>query len=199
MHVISQEGRPQGPVEWETDRGRFLGRGRGPDDPQALDGRPLSGTTGALLDPMVSLRQRLRLAPGAVARLCFSTGVATSRETALALAQRYHDPSRRHAHLALAFAHAQSALRHLGITSDEALLFERLASRVLYADASLRAPGTCWRRTRSARRGCGATASRATCPSCWCASSGDDLALARAVLQAQEYWRLKGLVADVVC
>src|SRR5581483_3657212 len=46
VHVMTQEGRSQGPVEWETDRARFLGRGRGPDDPQSLDGRPLSGTTG---------------------------------------------------------------------------------------------------------------------------------------------------------
>ena len=39
VHVLSLEGRTQGPVEWETDRARFLGRGRAPDDPQALDGR----------------------------------------------------------------------------------------------------------------------------------------------------------------
>ena len=131
VHVLSQEGRTQGPVEWETDRARFLGRGRGPRDPQALDGRPLSGTTGVLLDPIVSLRQRVRLAPGAVARLSFATGMAASRETALALAQRYHDPSATARTFALAFTHAQSALRHLGISGEEAMLFERLASRVL--------------------------------------------------------------------
>ncbi len=138
MHVIGQEGRPQGPVEWESDRGRFLGRGRGPENPQALDGRPLSGTTGVLLDPIVSLRQRVRLAPGGVVRLSFATGMASSRETALALAQRYHDPTATARTFALAFAHARSRLHHLGITGEEALLFERLASRVLYADASLR-------------------------------------------------------------
>ncbi len=72
-------------------------------------------------------------------RLSFATGMASSRETALALAQRYHEPSAAARTFALAFAHAQSGLRHLGITSEQALLFERLASRVLYADASLRA------------------------------------------------------------
>ena len=35
--------------------------------------------------------------------------------------------------------HAQSGLRHLGISADEAVLFERLASRVLGTDGSLRA------------------------------------------------------------
>ncbi|PIR19100.1 MAG: carbohydrate-binding protein, partial [Elusimicrobia bacterium CG11_big_fil_rev_8_21_14_0_20_64_6] len=79
LHVLSLEGRAHGPVEWEGDRARFLGRGRGPENPQALDGRPLTGTTGVLLDPIVSLRQRIQLAPGAVARLSFSTGTASSR------------------------------------------------------------------------------------------------------------------------
>ncbi|HEU5323235.1 MAG TPA: carbohydrate-binding protein, partial [Methylomirabilota bacterium] len=78
VHVLSLEGRPQGPVEWETDRAVFLGRGRGTDAPQAMDGRSLSGTTGAVLDPIGSLRQRIRLAPGGFIRLSFSTGMAES-------------------------------------------------------------------------------------------------------------------------
>ena len=121
VHVLSLEGRTQGPVEWETDRSRFLGRGRTPEDPQALDGRSLSGTTGVVLDPVVSLRQRVRIAPGGFVRLSFATGMALSRDTALALAQKYHEPSSAARTFALAFAHAQSALRHLGITSEDAL------------------------------------------------------------------------------
>ena len=73
---------------------------------------------------------------------------------------------------ALAFTHAQIALRHLGITPDEAQLFERLASRVLCVDPSLRAdPGG--PRAQRARpvRASGRTASRATCRSCSCAWS----------------------------
>ena len=77
VHVLSIEGRMQGPVEWETDRLRFLGRGHGPENPVALDGRALSGTTGAVLDPIVSLRQRIRLQPGGFVRISFATGMAT--------------------------------------------------------------------------------------------------------------------------
>ena len=66
MHVLSLEGRPQGPLEWETDRARFIGRGRTLQNPIALDGRPLSGTTGFVLDPILSLRQRVRLVAGRV-------------------------------------------------------------------------------------------------------------------------------------
>jgi cyclic beta-1,2-glucan synthetase len=199
VHVIGLEGRTQGPVEWESDRGRFLGRGRGPEDPQALDGRPLSGTTGVLLDPIASLRQRVRLAPGGVVRLSFTTGMASSRETALALAQRYHDPTATARTFALAFAHARSRLHHLGISSEEALLFERLASRVLYADASLRpGPETLARNTLGQEALWGHGVSGDLPILLVRVVSETDLALVRQVLQAQEYWRLKGLSADVV-
>jgi cyclic beta-1,2-glucan synthetase len=199
IHVLSLEGRTQGPVEWETDRARFLGRGRGPDDPEALDGRPLSGTTGCVLDPIVSLRQRIRLAPGGFMRLSFATGMAASRETAVALAQRYHDPSSAARTFALAFAHAQSGLRHLGISSEEALLFERLASRVLYADGSLRASPVVLARNALGQESLWPHSISGDLPILLVrVVEEDDLPLVRQILQAQEYWRLKGLTADVV-
>ncbi len=199
VHVLSLEGRTQGPVEWETDRARFLGRGRGPDNPRALDGRSLSGTTGVVLDPIVSLRQRVRLAPGGVARIAFATGTASSRETALALVQRYHDPSATARTFALAFAHAQSGLRHLGVSTEEALLFERLASRVLYADGSLRASRELLARNTLGQEGLWPHGISGDLPIVLVrVVEEDDLPLVRQVLQAQEYWRLKGLSADVV-
>jgi cyclic beta-1,2-glucan synthetase len=91
--VLSLEGRPQGALEYETDRSRFLGRGRSTDNPQALDGRSLSNTVGAPLDPIVSLRQRVRLAPGGFVRLSFATGIASSEDTAVALARKYSEPN----------------------------------------------------------------------------------------------------------
>src|SRR4029077_11426323 len=139
VHVMSLEGRPQGPVEWETDRARFVGRGHDTDGPAALDGRALSGTTGIVLDPIMSLRQRIRLVAGASVRLCFATGIASDRETPEARAGKYREPRAASRAFALAFTHAQSGMRHLGISNDEALQFERLASRVLYADGSPRA------------------------------------------------------------
>ncbi|HEY7511310.1 MAG TPA: glucoamylase family protein, partial [Vicinamibacteria bacterium] len=199
VHVMSLEGRPQGPVEWETDRARFLGRGRTVADPAALDGRSLSGTTGAVLDPVASLRQRVRLAPGGFVRLTFAIGVTNSREEALALAHKYRDPAASARCFSLAFLHAQSNLRHLGITADEAILFERLASRVLYADASLRAHPEVLARNELGQEGLWPHGISGDLPILLVrVVEKDDLPLARQVLQAQEYWRLKGLSADVV-
>ncbi len=166
FHVLSIDGRPQAPVEWETDRMRFLGRGRGPDQPEALEGRALSGTTGAVLDPVLSIRTRLRIAPGGFARLSFTTGIATDAEAARRLAQKYHDPGVAARTFALAYTHAQVSLRHLGISprGGAALRAARLARLLL----GRLAPGREARPSPRARWGrpvSGDTASRATCRS----------------------------------
>jgi cyclic beta-1,2-glucan synthetase len=196
---MSIGGRPQGQIEWECNRKEFLGRGRGPEAPRALDGRSLSGATGALPDPCVSLRQRLRLAPGGEGRLAFATGMAPSREAAVALAQKYRDPGAAARTFALAFAHAESGLRHLGISKEEAVLFERLASRVIYADGSLQASRALQARNSLGPEGLWPHAISGDLPILLLrVVEENDLPLVRQVLQAQEYWRLKGLSADVV-
>ena len=68
-------------IAWETDRMRFLGRGRTTARPRALDtGAELSGTTGPVLDPMFSLRREITLAPGASAQLIALLGAGHTRE-----------------------------------------------------------------------------------------------------------------------
>ncbi|HKB66852.1 MAG TPA: glucoamylase family protein [Pyrinomonadaceae bacterium] len=139
VHVVVVEGDLVGAVQYETDRGRFLGRGHTPADPIAvMEDRPLSNTTGAVLDPVFSLRRRVRIPPGQTVRCSFSTIIASSREQAIMLADKYHDPSTFERELRLAWTKAQVEMSHLGIDADEAHLFQRLASRIVYSDPSLR-------------------------------------------------------------
>ena len=55
------------------------------------DGWPLSNTAGAVLDPVFSLRRRVRIPRGATARLAFWTMAAPTREEVLDLADKHHD------------------------------------------------------------------------------------------------------------
>lgn len=199
FHSLSIDGRPQAHVEWETDRAQFLGRGRGPDAPQALDGRPLTGTVGAVLDPILSLRTRIRLAPGALARLSFTTGVSTDALAARALAGKYHAPGIAVRTFALAYTHAHVALRHLGVSVEEAQLFERLGSRVFFSDQSLRAAPELIAANTLGKAGLWRHAISGDLPLVLVRlSEPEGVALVRQVLLAQEHWRLKGLKSDVV-
>ncbi len=121
-------------VEFETDREHFIGRGGTLRLPAALDGsEPLSGATGAVLDPIVSLRVRLRIPPGVTARVSFTTVVAENEDGVRALIEKYHDPQVCARAFALASTHSEIELRHLGVSRDDEARFQRLAARVIYA------------------------------------------------------------------
>jgi cyclic beta-1,2-glucan synthetase len=200
VHVLAADGGADGEVEYETDRARFLGRGRTPADPAALEpGAALSGTVGPVLDPVFSLRRRVRLAPGASVALCFTTAVADSREEALALADHYRDPQSVLRAFELAWAHSQVELRHLQLSSGEAHLFQRLATSLLIAGPTLRAAPEALAANRQGVSGLwrhGVSGDRPIAVAV--ISDMDQLPLARQLLTAHAYWRLRGLEVDLV-
>ena len=139
VHVLSGRGRGGAPTQHETDRRRFVGRGGTLDRPLAMSGSaPLSNTTGPVLDPIVSLRLAVRLPPGATARVAFTTGYAESEEAARLLIEKYYDRRAVARALALASTHSQIELRHLGLTIDQTMAFQRLGGRLISGDARLR-------------------------------------------------------------
>ena len=164
-----------------------------------IDGRPLSNTVGTVLDPIFALRRRVRVAPGATVRVAFWTMVASTREALLDLVDKHRDATAFERAATLAWTQAQVQLHHLGITAGEAGLFQRLAGHVIYAAPALRPPPT---------RSCAAPARS---PGLWAQGiSGDlpivllriadteNLDIARELLQAHEYWRMKQLAVDLV-
>jgi cyclic beta-1,2-glucan glucanotransferase len=199
FHVLGVDGpRLGGAVEWETDRARFLGRGRSPADPIALDGRALSGTTGAVLDPIGALRERIRLAPNARVRVTFGTGVAPDRAAALALVRKYRDGSAASRAFSMAFTHAHITLQQLGLSDEHAMLFDRLASRVFGSDLSRISPADLAANTLGQQNLWGYGISGDVPIILLRVADVASLSLARHLLNAQQYWRVKGLRADVV-
>jgi cyclic beta-1,2-glucan synthetase len=199
VHILAVEGRGTGAVQYETDRARFLGRGRTPANAAALErGVALSGSTGAVLDPVFSLRRRVQVPPGGTVTLAFTTAVAQSREEALVLADQYHSLHGVTRAFELAWAHSQVELRHLHLSAEEAHLFQRLAASILYAGSALRAAGAVaanrqgqadlWRHGISGDRPIVLARIGQT----------DELPLVRQLLLAHAYWRLKGLSVDLV-
>lgn len=78
--------------EYETDRARFIGRGRTLESPAALDeGAQLSGSVGNVLDPVFSLRRTIELAPGETATLVALLGAGRTQQDVEAIADRHAD------------------------------------------------------------------------------------------------------------
>ena len=199
-HVAAVEDETGGVIQYETDRARFLGRGRSVRSPvSVIDGRPLSNTVGAVLDPIFSLRCRVKLAPGATAHAIFSTVVAESREQVLDLADKYRESATFERAATLAWTHAQVQLHHLGIEADEAHLFQRLANRIVYSDPSLRPSAGLLARNERGAPGLWAYGISGNLPIVMVRiDEAEDLDIVRQLLRAHEYWRLKLLDVDLV-
>ncbi|HXD22854.1 MAG TPA: protein ndvB, partial [Gemmatimonadaceae bacterium] len=199
-HVLAVDGETVGALEWETDRGAFIGRGRTLRDPCALaTDRGLTNTTGEVLDPIVSLRRRVRIRPGKTAHLVFSTVVGSSRDAVLDLAEKYHDVTTFERVATLAWTQAQVQLHHLGITTDEAHLFQMLGGSVLYVDRAFRAPADVLARRAENVSALWALGISGDLPIVLVEiDDAEDIGIVRQLLRAHQYWRMKRLAVDLV-
>ena len=205
LHVVVSDAEMVSHVEYETDRAKFIGRGHTLKNASALfdDEGPsddvLSNTVGSTLDPIFSLRIKVRVPANGQAQVAFTTGLASSHEEALELADRYHDIHSFERESKLAWTKSQVDMRHLNIDSDTAHLFQHVAERILYSESSLRPP--------SYQR----AVNTDTQSSLWASGiSGDlpivvvriadqkDIATIRKLLRCHEYLRLRGLIYDFI-
>ena len=200
IHVVVVEGDAVGAAQYETDRGRFLGRGRTTSNPIAvMEDRPLSNTTGAVLDPVFSLRRRVRVPPNQTVSCSFSTAVAHSREEALALADKYHDPNIFERELRLAWTKAQVEMSHLKIDAEEAHQFQRLAARIVYSDPSLRPRPHVLALNTKAQSSLWAYGISGDLPIVVVRIDKDaDIATVKKLVRGHEYLHYKGLRVDLV-
>lgn len=199
-HLLIGDDSAMADLDYETDRARFLGRGNGVEDADAIfDGGRLSNSVGQVLDPVFALRRRISIAAGRTARLTFWTAVASTRDGLIDILFRHADTGSFERASTLAWTQAHVQLRHLGISPSEASLFQRAMGYILYSNAALRS-------SRETIRQGMAPANRL-----WPQSiSGDlpivlvritdeeELGLVRESLRAFEYWRLKGVPVDLV-
>ena len=199
-HSVIVEGEAIGKLQYETDRARFIGRDRDLRSPQALDtDEPLSGTTGAVLDPIFSLRVRVRVPPRATRRIAFLTGAAATCREVLASIARCSKPAACELVFARAAVASTKELGDLGIDAERARAFRRLASALLYSDPALRAPADVLAKGEGGA------------PVLWAKGISGDLPIAllhvndvsqcsvvEQLLCAQKYWRAKQIPADLV-
>ncbi len=197
-HIAVVEGPETGPIEIETDRAKFIGRGHSIAQAAMAD-TPLSGTTGTVLDPIFSIRRRVSIPAGGVTRVTFWTMVAETPDALLDLVDRHRDPSAFARAATLSWTQAQVQLRHLGITHAEAAEFQTLGGMVTRSDGRLRASPA------------QITSGAAPQSDLWAMSiSGDlpivllqiddaqDIAVLHQVLRAHEYWGMRQLPVDLV-
>jgi len=200
-HVLAVHGADITAISYETDRARFIGRGRSLIAPAALqaDVEQLSGSAGAVLDPIVAIRCRISLGPGQSATLDLATGLANSREACLQLITKYRDRHLADRVFDLAWPHSQVLLRQLNGSLADARLFEQMAASVIYAHATLRANSALVASNRRNQSGLWGQGISGDLPIVLVQIADPaNIHLVKQMVHAHAYWRQKGLALDLV-
>jgi cyclic beta-1,2-glucan synthetase len=185
-------------VQFETDRLLFLGRGETPERAAALR-RPLTGSTGTVLDPVFSLRCRVTLEPREQKEIAFITLVAATREALMELVHKYAHLETVARAFEMAWTRAQLVFRFLGISAGVAHRYQELASQLIYPNPRLRPSADRISRNRLGQESLWVYGISGDLPIVLI-TIGDvrNLPLVRDVLLAHAYWRLRGFKADLV-
>ncbi|MFN8060218.1 MAG: glucoamylase family protein [Vicinamibacterales bacterium] len=197
VHVLA--GPATEAIEHETDRSRFIGRGGTVQAPAALmRDEPLSGTEGFVLDPVFSLRRVLKLGARARVNVAVALGYARTRDDALALLSKYRDPVTIDHAFFVARSRNDIELREFNLSPEQAMRFQRLASRLLFPDARLRSTAAIERNRRPVRELWKHGISGDLPILLVRVSRPEELDLVRELLTAHEYHRRRGFRFDLV-
>lgn len=203
FHLFAAPGVLVEKSSYETDRARFIGRGRTAVNPIVMDSdcrqSPLSNTDGSVLDPIVAIRSTIFLSPDESVTVQFISGVSDTRDAAMALLEKYCDRHFIERAFEMAWFQSQEVLRHLNATESDAQVYGRMATSLIYATSLRRAPPAIIARNRLGQSGLWRFAVSGDLPIILLhIGNVDRIGLVRQILQAHDYWRTKGLFSDLV-
>ncbi|HOY21713.1 MAG TPA: glucoamylase family protein [Cellvibrio sp.] len=200
FHLLATNGTQVTQVSYETDRVKFIGRGRTLVAPQALiSSGDLSGNQGSVLDPIVAIRCFITLEAEQSATLMFISGAAASRHASMQLIEKYQDHHFSDRAFELAGTHSGVTLRQINASETDAQLYRRLASHVIYGNSTLRAETNVLIQNHRGQSGLWGYAISGDLPIVLLKiANSEQIELARQLIQCHAYWRLKGLAVDLV-
>ncbi len=200
FHLLAGRSAEFEEVSYETDRMRFIGRGCTVAEPQALTGsEQLSGTEGSVLDPITAIRCRFVLEPGQSVKFDLVSGAGANREACMALIDKYQDRHLADRVFDLAWTHSSVILPQINATAADAQLYRLLAGSVLYGNPALRAEVGVLMQNRRGQSGLWGYAISGDLPIVLVKiADAAHIDLARQMIRCYTYWRLKGLVVDLV-
>lgn len=178
-------------VSCETDRALFIGRGRSPRNPVTMDAPgELSGSAGAVLDPVLALRARVGVPAGETISAVFTTYVTENRGEAVERACAFGEFRGANQAIEDAIAAGDTAAGELGISPARAAGLHELAGDLLYGPSRL-PTGT--------REDLLALELTGDAPIVLAAADNEtDATAVDELLDLHEYWTRKGILHDLV-
>ena len=187
-------------ITYETDRDQFIGRGGTINAPRALRQKnPLSNSAGSVLDPVISIQYRIIIEPQETVIIDLIFGVADNQGLCNSLVEKYQDRHLTNRVLELVWTHNQVILRQINASEADAQLYARLASSVIFSNLSLRADASIIQRNKRGQSGLWSYSISGDIPIVLLQiEDAANIFLVKQLVQAHTYWRMKGLMVDLV-
>lgn len=131
-HKAIVNGNKEDGISYETSRVDFIGRDRDLNSPKALEEDTLKNNIGIVLDPIMSIRTKVRIQESEEKTIYFITGISESKEDAIKLSGEYSDIKKLEKAFNIYNKGMQVELRNLGITENQANIYQELASYILF-------------------------------------------------------------------
>ncbi|SHE60270.1 GH36-type glycosyl hydrolase domain-containing protein [Alkalibacter saccharofermentans] len=194
------DGESTGEIEYETDRSQFIGRGCTTKNPEIIErGKPLSNTVGSVLDPIFSMRAKVRIEPGNTASVFFITATAGSKESVMELVEKYNNVEACETSFLLALTRSQVEAKYLNIKAYEMELYQDLISDILFISPQRRRYDKQSMNNEKGQQSLWQYGISGDRPIVLLdLSKIDEMELLYELLKAHEYWRLKDLKVDLV-
>ncbi len=187
-------------IQFETDRMHFIGRGHTVHHPVILEReKPLSNTVGAVLDPIFSLRIKVKIEPDEAAQISFVTVTAHSRETIMEMIEKYDNTEACASAFWLALTRSQVETKYLNIKAQEMELYQDMISNILFKSPQKLKYKQLIQENRRGQSGLwpyGVSGDRPII--LVMLDKTEEVEILYEVLRAHEYWRLKDLKVDLV-
>lgn len=200
FHTIATNYDLNGDLTYETSRLNFIGRNRNLKSPEAMDNdAPLQNTVGTVLDPIMSMRATITLNPGEEKQIYYLTGVGESKEEVLEIIRRYKEvPMIEKSADAYNYSN-QLELKHIGIRSAQANIYQSLASYILYLHSGRKNREDYIRNISMNQESLWAYGISGDLPIILLVIEGeDDIDLLRQVINMHYYFRNKGIKSDLI-
>jgi len=200
MQTTAIKGEAIGTIQFETSRANFLGRGREISNPIVMDNdAPLKNTVGAVLDPIISIRRRVKINPGETVKIAYTTAVCDTREEAIDLAKKYSEMHNINKVFDIASTQTLEELKYFGIKSNQANLYQNIASKLIFINSNLKEREEYIKNIKKYQSALWPYGISGDLPILLTIIRDEkDIDLVRQVLQCHEYLNNKGVKVDLV-
>lgn len=200
LHLLLSGQDQENDVSCETDRASFVGRGHSLAKPSAMrQSGTLSNSEGSVLDPCIALRRSIVIPARKSVKVYVLLGMSETHLGALSLSDKYQNIRMTDRAFELAWTHSQVVLYQLNITETEAQVFAKMAGSLVYANPLFRTDPNTIKHNKRGQSGLWSYGISGDIPLVLLRIKDiTNIELVRQLVLAHAYWRMKGLVIDLV-